>query len=91
MSDVITNIPYVIYRNYHKASTASVVYADVSKTYLPPVCYHGDMVDDIRPSESNNVNIRDKINGKPEFHEHGQFPMLSNTVLTSSTRGKALN
>lgn len=41
----VTNIPYVIYRNYHKASTASVVYADVSKTSLPPVCYHGDMVD----------------------------------------------
>lgn len=86
----VTNIPYVIYRNYHKTSTASVVYADVSKTSLPPVCYHGDMVD-WHLTESKNVNIREQINGEPELLIHGQLPTLSDAVLTGSTRGKALN
>lgn len=48
------------------------------------------MVDNICPTESKNVNIRDKINSESEFFLQGQFPTLTNTVLTGSTCGKAL-
>lgn len=48
------------------------------------------MVGNICPTESKNVNIRDKINSEPEFFIQGQCPTLANTVLTGSTRGKAL-
>lgn len=61
-----------------------------AKQVYPGVCYHGDMVDNICPTESKNVNIRDKINGEPEVFTQGQFPTLANTVLTGSTCGKAL-
>lgn len=61
-----------------------------AKQVYPGVCYHGDMVDNICPTESKNVNIRDKINSEPEFFIQGQCPTLTNTVLTGSTCGKAL-